>query len=93
MAFLVSTTANFGSVDQGIKPNIIAISTSMLPVSIAFVTLGHLINCKGRHCRSGPANPANTASPCPGDQMVQVIGDESIPVSYTHLTLPTSDLV
>ena len=41
-------TAIFGSVKQGIKPNIMAISTLMLGVSILFVTLSSLINRKGR---------------------------------------------
>lgn len=41
-------TAIFGSVKQGIKPNIMAISTLMLGVSILFVTLSYLINRKGR---------------------------------------------
>ncbi|MEZ5797250.1 MAG: ABC transporter permease [Paracoccaceae bacterium] len=41
-------TAIFGSVKQGIKPNIMAISTLMLLVSFAFVTLSYLINRKGR---------------------------------------------
>lgn len=41
-------TAIFGSVKQGIKPNIMAISTLMLAVSVAFVSLSYLINRKGR---------------------------------------------
>ena len=41
-------TAIFGSVKQGIKPNIMAISTLMLVVSILFVTLSYVINRKGR---------------------------------------------
>ena len=41
-------TAIFGSVKQGIKPNIMAISTLMLVVSILFVTVSYLINRKGR---------------------------------------------
>jgi spermidine/putrescine transport system permease protein len=41
-------TAIFGSVKQGIKPNIMAISTLMLIVSIIFVTLSYFINRKGR---------------------------------------------
>lgn len=41
-------TAIYGSVKQGIKPNIMAISTLMLAVSILFVTLSYLINRKGR---------------------------------------------
>jgi spermidine/putrescine transport system permease protein len=41
-------TAIFGSVKQGIKPNIMAISTMMLAISVLFVTLSYLINRKGR---------------------------------------------
>lgn len=41
-------TAIFGSVKQGIKPNIMAISTLMLAVSVLFVTAAYLINRKGR---------------------------------------------
>lgn len=41
-------TAIFGSVKLGIKPNIMAISTLMLGVSVLFVTLSYLINRKGR---------------------------------------------
>lgn len=41
-------TAIYGSVKQGIKPNIMAISTLMLGVSILFVTLSYLINRKGQ---------------------------------------------
>ncbi len=41
-------TAIFGSVKQGIKPNIMAISTLMLGVSILFVSLSYLINRRGR---------------------------------------------
>ena len=44
-------TAIFGSVKQGIKPNIMAISTLMLAVSILFVTLSYLINRKGQKTR------------------------------------------
>ena len=40
-------TAIFGSVKQGIKPNIMAISTLMLIVSVLFVTLSYLINKRG----------------------------------------------
>jgi spermidine/putrescine transport system permease protein len=36
-------TAIFGSVKQGIKPNIMALSTLMLLVSILFVTLSYLV--------------------------------------------------
>ncbi len=41
-------TAIFGSVKQGIKPNIMAISTLMLLASAAIVTLSWLINRKGQ---------------------------------------------
>lgn len=41
-------TAIFGSVKQGIKPNIMAISTLMLLVSAFFVSLSYLINRRGR---------------------------------------------
>ncbi len=41
-------TAIFGSVKQGIKPNIMAISTLMLAASVLFVTAAYLINRKGR---------------------------------------------
>jgi spermidine/putrescine transport system permease protein len=41
-------TAIFGSVKQGIKPSIMAISTLMLLASVAVVTLSYLINRKGR---------------------------------------------
>lgn len=41
-------TAIFGSVKQGIKPNIMAISTLMLITSVLFVTLSYLINRKGQ---------------------------------------------
>ncbi|MBA3909511.1 MAG: spermidine/putrescine ABC transporter permease PotC [Rhodobacter sp.] len=41
-------TAIFGSVKQGIKPNIMAISTLMLAVSVLFVTAAYLINRKGQ---------------------------------------------
>lgn len=44
-------TAIFGSVKQGIKPNIMAISTLMLAVSVLFVTLSHLANRIGRKAR------------------------------------------
>ncbi len=44
-------TAIFGSVKQGIKPNIMAISTMMLGVSVLFVSLSYLINRKGRTAR------------------------------------------
>lgn len=41
-------TAIFGSVKQGIKPNIMAISTLMLAASILFVTAAYFINRKGQ---------------------------------------------
>ena len=41
-------TAIFGSVKQGIKPNIMAISTLMLAASVMFVTAAYLINRKGQ---------------------------------------------
>ena len=47
-------TAIFGSVKTGIKPNIMAISTLMLAVSVVFVTLSYLINKRG----NPPPNPA-----------------------------------
>jgi len=46
-------TAIFGSVKTGIKPNIMAISTLMLAVSVVFVTLSYLINKRG----AAPPNP------------------------------------
>lgn len=47
-------TAIFGSVKQGIKPNIMAISTLMLVTSVIFVSLSYLINKRG----NVPHNPA-----------------------------------
>ena len=41
-------TAIFGAVKQGIKPNIMAISTLMLGVSVVFVTLSWLIGRSGQ---------------------------------------------
>jgi spermidine/putrescine transport system permease protein len=41
-------TAIFGSVKQGIKPNIMAISTLMLLTSVLFVTLAYFVNRKGQ---------------------------------------------
>jgi spermidine/putrescine transport system permease protein len=41
-------TAIFGSVKQGIKPNIMAISTLILGVSVLFVSLSYIINRRGR---------------------------------------------
>ena len=45
-------TAIFGSVKQGIKPNIMAISTMMLAVSVLFVTLSYFANRIGQRTRS-----------------------------------------
>ena len=42
-------TAIFGSVKQGIKPNIMAISTLLLGVSVVFVTLSWLIGRAGQN--------------------------------------------
>ncbi|MCX7645501.1 MAG: ABC transporter permease [Rhodobacteraceae bacterium] len=44
-------TAIYGSVKQGIKPNIMAISTLMLLTSIAFVTLSYAVNRIGQKTR------------------------------------------
>ena len=44
-------TAIFGSVKQGIKPNIMAISTMMLALSALIVTLSYLINRSGQKTR------------------------------------------
>ena len=44
-------TAIFGSVKQGIKPGIMAISTLMLATSVLFVTAATLINRKGQQTR------------------------------------------
>ncbi len=44
-------TAIFGSVKQGIKPNIMAISSLMLLVSVAFVTLSYVANRIGQKTR------------------------------------------
>ena len=41
-------TAIFGAVKQGIKPNIMALSTLMLSVSILIVTLSYFISRYGR---------------------------------------------
>ena len=41
-------TAIFGSVKQGIKPNIMAISTLLLEVSVVFVTLSWIIGRAGQ---------------------------------------------
>lgn len=45
-------TAIFGSVKQGIKPDIMAISTLMLLVSVLCVTLAYLINRTGQKTRT-----------------------------------------
>lgn len=45
-------TAIFGSVKQGIKPNIMAISTMLLGVSALFVTLSYLASRMGRQARA-----------------------------------------
>jgi spermidine/putrescine transport system permease protein len=45
-------TAIFGSVKQGIKPNIMAISTMMLDVSVLFVTLSYFANRIGQKTRT-----------------------------------------
>ncbi|MGV6847426.1 MAG: ABC transporter permease [Marinibacterium sp.] len=45
-------TAIFGSVKQGIKPNIMAISTLLLLVSVLFVTLSYLIGRRGQKPQS-----------------------------------------
>jgi len=45
-------TAIFGSVKQGIKPNIMAISTLMLATSILFVTLSYYANRAGQKTRT-----------------------------------------
>ncbi|MDH3263285.1 MAG: ABC transporter permease [Paracoccaceae bacterium] len=45
-------TAIFGSVKQGIKPNIMAISTMMLAVSILFVTLSYFASRMGQRART-----------------------------------------
>ncbi len=47
-------TAIFGSVKQGIKPNIMALSTLMLAFSIALVTLSYVIGRRGAPPRSSP---------------------------------------
>ena len=41
-------TAIFGAVKQGIKPNIMAISTLMLLVSVCFVTVSYLVGRRGQ---------------------------------------------
>ena len=46
-------TAIFGSVKQGIKPNIMALSTLMLLFSIAMVTLAYVIGQRGTQTQQG----------------------------------------
>ena len=41
-------TAIFGAIKQGIKPNIMAISTLMLTVSIILVSISYMISRMGR---------------------------------------------
>lgn len=45
-------TAIFGAVKQGIKPNIMALSTLMLAVSVVFVALSYLIGRRGTSLKS-----------------------------------------
>jgi spermidine/putrescine transport system permease protein len=47
-------TAIFGSVKQGLKPNILAISTMMLGVSILFVTISYFASRAGQRARTQP---------------------------------------
>jgi spermidine/putrescine transport system permease protein len=51
-------TAIFGSVKQGIKPNVMAISTMLLAVSILFVSLSYLINRRGQKTLVQQGDPA-----------------------------------
>ena len=53
-------TAIFGSVKQGIKPNIMALSSLMLVVSALFVTLSYLVGRYGEKARFD--DPLNTAT-------------------------------
>jgi len=53
-------TAIFGSVKQGIKPNIMAISSMMLAVSVLFVTLSYFVNRIGQKTRQ--PDPARRTS-------------------------------
>ena len=46
-------TAIFGAVKIGIKPNIMAISTLMLLVSVVFVTLSYLVGRSGQKSNNG----------------------------------------
>ena len=54
-------TAIFGSVKQGIKPNIMALSTLMLVVSVLVVTLSWLVGRYGEKSRAD--DPLPTATP------------------------------
>ena len=45
-------TAIFGSVKQGIKPNIMALSTLMLLFSISLVTLSYFVGMRGENRNS-----------------------------------------
>ena len=53
-------TAIFGSVKQGIKPNIMALSSLMLVISALFVTLSYLVGRYGEKARSD--DPLQTAT-------------------------------
>ena len=53
-------TAIFGSVKQGIKPNIMALSTLMLVVSALFVTLSYLVGRYGE--KAGSDDPLQSAT-------------------------------
>ena len=52
-------TAIFGSVKQGIKPNIMAISTLLLAVSVVFVTLSWLVGRMGQKQQTTATNGGN----------------------------------
>ena len=53
-------TAIFGSVKQGIKPNIMALSTLMLVISALVVTLSWLVGRYGE--KAGSDDPLQTAT-------------------------------
>ena len=53
-------TAIFGSVKQGIKPNIMALSTLMLVISVLVVTLSYLVGRYGE--KAGSDGPLTTAT-------------------------------
>lgn len=53
-------TAIFGSVKQGIKPNIMALSSLMLVISVLVVTLSYLVDRSGEKARSD--DPLKTAT-------------------------------